>query len=85
MAFKMFMSLLFENSSPLESGEFTRKGAAAEVVVFPRYGERFHRPQCRYVKTFSEKGSSKLVMDKREAQMRGYTPCQICGGSANDG
>ena len=73
------------DSSPLEAGEFAREGVASEVVVFPRYGERFHRPQCRYVKTFSEKGSSKLVMDRREARMRGYTPCQVCGGSANDG
>ena len=62
------------DSSPLEAGEFAREGV-----------ERFHRPQCRYVKTFSEKGSSKLVMDRREARMRGYTPCQVCGGSANDG
>ena len=35
------------------------------------------------MKIYDKKGSCKLVMDKKEAEMKGFTPCLVCGGAAN--
>lgn len=72
------------DASPLSEDEFRDGGAAVNVWVFPKYGTRFHREDCRYVKNLSKKGSCKSVMDKKDAELKGYTPCLVCGGAAND-
>ncbi len=71
------------DSSPLPEADFKERGEAEEVWVFPRYGIRFHVKECRYMKIYDKKGSCKLVMDKKEAEMKGFTPCLECGGAAN--
>ena len=71
------------DASPLAESEFKERGVAEEVWVFPKYGIRFHGENCRYVKIYDEEGSYKLKMDKREAELKGYTPCLVCGGAAD--
>lgn len=70
-------------AEPLPEALFKESGSYREVTVFPRYGIRFHSNKCRYVKIYDNKGSYKLVMDKRDAEMKGYTPCSACGGAAD--
>lgn len=71
------------DASPLPESEFKERGTAEEIFVFPKYGIRFHRENCRYVKIYDKEGSCKLKMDKNEARLKGYTPCMVCGGAAN--
>lgn len=71
------------DENPIDEEQFKDRQKAKSVVVFPRYGVRFHIKECRYVKIYDEEGSYKLVMDKKDAELKGFTPCLVCGGAAN--
>ena len=67
-------------SEPMGEEEFGDGPPSVKVVIFPKYGNRFHRKGCRYVKQEYEGEEEKLEMEKRDAELKGYTPCLICGG-----
>ena len=69
-----------ETSGPLPEEEFMSQGRSVEVVIFPKYGYRYHIKTCRYVLQEYEGEEVKLVMQQRDAELKGYTPCLICGG-----
>ena len=68
---------------PLGQEEFKKRDNAVKVWVFPRYGMRFHIEKCKYVKMYDKEGSYKLVMDEKDAGLKGFSPCLVCGGAAN--
>ena len=70
------------DESPLPEEEFKEDKASCRVIVFPKYGKRYNRENCIYVKRQKD-NSCVLEMDRREAKRRGYTPCEVCGGAAD--
>lgn len=72
-----------QDGDPLSEDEFCNGESSQPVFVFPRYGKRYHRPGCRYVKQEIKGNSYKLKMEKDDAVGKGYTACKICGGAAN--
>lgn len=73
---------LYRRGRRLAAEEFNHMGRSWEVLVFPRYGTRYHVPGCMYVKDTVKKKWRTTSMQKEEAERRGYTPCRICGGAA---
>ncbi len=69
-----------EHSGKLDVKDFQDRSPSEKVVVFPKYGIRFHKSGCRYVKQDFAGEEIKLEMEKRDAELKGYTPCLICGG-----
>jgi len=69
-----------QDSGTLNESDFMDGSGSVRVVIFPKYGERFHRPGCRYVKQDYYGEEVKLEMEEKDAVMKGYTPCLICGG-----
>ena len=69
-----------ETSEPLPGEEFMGKERSVEVVIFPKYGYRYHVKNCRYVVQEYAGEEVKLIMQLRDAELKGYTPCMICGG-----
>ena len=69
-----------QNESPLSAEGFCQGGTSLEVLVYPKYGQRFHREDCTIVKQQTEDGNPGWNMDREEAERKGYTPCIICGG-----
>lgn len=69
-----------ENSKPLSEEEFQRNEESVPVVIFPKYGVRFHLETCRYVKQNYRGEEYKIEMEKEDAKAKGYTPCSVCGG-----
>lgn len=71
-----------QDGQPLKAAAFTEDVQAVQVVVFPRYGMRYHRPNCRYVQQHDtpEETAYMLKMDRAEAERKGYTPCMVCKG-----
>ncbi len=69
-----------EDTGPLPIEEFMGTERSCEVVVFPKYGLRFHLETCRYAVQEYAGEEVKLVMQKRDAELKGYTPCLVCGG-----
>lgn len=69
-----------ENAEPLAAGEFQKNGESVPVVVFPRYGIRFHAASCRYAKQKYGEQEYKIEMEREDAKAKGYTPCLVCGG-----
>ena len=69
-----------DRSGPLEEGEFTEGGPSEIVTVFPKYGIRFHADGCRYLKQDFCGEEVKLRIQRRDAELKGYTPCLVCGG-----
>lgn len=45
------------------------------VVYVTRTGHRYHVDGCQYLRR------SRIPMTRREAEINGYTPCRVCGGS----
>lgn len=70
------------NGNPLSEADFADYKEACTVYVFPRYGERFHRSDCRYVKQNMGKEAYIVYMDREDAYRKGFTPCIICKGAA---
>lgn len=73
-----------QEQSPLSADDFTQGGTSRTVVVFPKYGIRYHIPSCRYVKQEYEGEEYKLEMESEDARRKGYTPCLVCGGGDNE-
>ena len=69
-----------QDASPLEPAAFTQGGGALDVVIYPKYGERFHKLSCAIVQQQKEDGNMGWTMDVEEARRQGFTACQICGG-----
>lgn len=69
-----------ENSIPLSAAEFQKNEKSVPVVIFPKYGKRFHTAGCRYTTKNYSGEEYKIEMEKEDAQAKGYTPCLVCGG-----
>lgn len=66
----------------LDEAEFKQNRPTCKVVIFPKYGNRYHSKTCRYVNEIY-KNEYKQEIEKEEAAKRRYLPCKICGGAAN--
>ncbi len=66
---------------PLKEADFLSSEPSVTVVIFPRYGKRYHIKQCYYV-TERYKDDYKTEMEQEDAIRKGFTPCIICGGAA---
>lgn len=73
-----------EKAKPLSAEEFRKNGESVPVVIFPKYGVRFHLKTCRYVKQNYRGEEYKIEMEKEDAKAKGYTPCDVCGGGENE-
>ena len=69
-----------QHSGRLSEEDFKSGEASVKVIVFPKYGIRFHREGCRYVKQDFAGEEVKLTMEKKDAELKGYTACSVCGG-----
>lgn len=69
-----------QESGTLSESDFSDGSVSEKVVIFPKYGERYHRKGCRYVKQEYAGEEVKLEMERRDAVLKGYTPCLVCGG-----
>lgn len=69
-----------ENASPLPAAEFQKNEKSVPVVIFPKYGKRFHTSGCRYTTQNYSGKEYKIEMEKEDAEAKGYTPCLVCGG-----
>ena len=69
-----------QDASPLDAAAFMQGGTSQDVVIYPKYGQRFHKTACGIVRQQKEDGNSGWTMDLEEAKRQGFTPCQICGG-----
>ena len=69
---------------PLSESEFTEYKKSQPVVVFPKYGIRYHTKDCRYVKQEYEGQEYRLEMEMEDAKLKGYTPCLICKGGGDE-
>ncbi len=67
-------------SGHLAEEDFKDGPPSQKVVVFPKYGIRFHIKGCRYALQEYEGEEVKIEMEKQDAELKGYTPCMICGG-----
>lgn len=67
----------------LTEESFSGGGISTKVVVFPKYGEKYHTKECTYVKRAQKESAVKLEMEKNDAGIKGYKPCLVCGGVAN--
>ena len=70
--------------APLQASAFSDGEASRIVVVFPKYGYRFHAKSCRYVKQDYAGEACRLEMEFRDAEGKGFTPCLICKGGSGD-
>lgn len=69
-----------QDCAPLGADAFMQTGQALTVLVYPKYGERFHSVDCSIVYYELEDGNPGWEMDVEEAQRQDFTPCKICGG-----
>ncbi len=69
-----------EDSKPLSLSEFQKNEASNPVVIFPRYGEKFHSESCRYVTQKYSGNEYKIMLEKEDAKAKGYATCSVCGG-----
>ena len=68
------------HSDTLDPEAFQDGSESKKVIIFPKYGEKYHCMECRYVKQEYEGEEVKLEMEQKDAELKGYTPCLICGG-----
>jgi len=73
-----------QEGRPLTEAEFQQGGTSRTIVIFPKYGVRYHVPACRYVKQEYEGEEYRLEMEEEDARRKGYTPCLVCGGGNNE-
>lgn len=70
----------YSAGDPLTEEDFVKEKGDSIVIIFPSYGNRYHKPSCIYVtKTF--KDNKKVELQKEEAKLKGYTPCLVCAGA----
>lgn len=72
-----------QDSKPLPENAFKENKVGSVVWIFPKYGIRYHKPDCRYVKQDYEGEEHKLEMQQEDAERKGYTPCTICRGGTD--
>jgi len=68
------------HSGTLDPEAFQDGSESKKVIIFPKYGEKYHSRECRYVKQEYEGEEVKLEMEQKDAELKGYAPCLICGG-----
>ncbi len=68
-----------QHSGTLGEEDF-HEGESNIIVIFPKYGIRFHSRECRYAVQDYSGEEVKMEMQKRDAQLKGYTPCLVCNG-----
>ena len=68
------------HSGTLDETAFQDGSGSKKVVIFPKYGIRYHSLGCRYATQEYEGEEIKLEMEQKDAELKGYTPCLICGG-----
>ena len=69
-----------QDSAPLAESEFRKTGRSEPVIVYPKYGKRYHRKSCRYAKEEYAGEKYQLEMEKEDAVRKGFTGCLVCGG-----
>lgn len=69
-----------QSGKPLSAEVFMNAEASVEVVVFPKYGKKYHDKNCRYVTQNYTGDTYKLEMQKSDAEAKGYTACSVCKG-----
>ena len=69
---------------PLSEEDFTGYEKSQPVVVFPKYGIRYHVKTCRYVRQEYDGQEYRLEMELEDAKQKGYTACMICRGGENE-
>ncbi len=69
---------------PLSEEDFTGYEKSQPVIVFPKYGIRYHVKTCRYVEREYDGQEYRLEMELEDAKLKGYTACLICGGGENE-
>lgn len=74
----------YKNGTKLFEEDFLSSHRSKKVIVFPKYGEKYHTKDCYYVKREMNNAVCKLEMEKVDAGLKGYEPCLVCGGAAND-
>ena len=70
-----------QSKNPLDESEFCENDKSQMIYVFPKYGERYHNKNCRYLDQNIYKAAYWIQMDKEDALRKGYTPCIICQGA----
>ena len=73
-----------QREKPLSEKDFTEYEKSQPVVVFPKYGTRYHIKTCRYVRQEYEGEEYKLEMELEDAKLKGYTACMVCRGGENE-
>lgn len=73
-----------QKKSPLPEADFNQLKCATLIYVFPKYGERYHIGECRYIKKSEIENGYIVRMDREDALRKGYTPCIVCQGAANE-
>lgn len=69
-----------QDAAPLEAAAFHQDGSSGSVIVFPKYGERYHASSCSVVCHEKERGNEGRTMSGEDAKRKGYTACQLCHG-----
>ncbi len=69
-----------EKGSSLGAEDFARSENSQKVWIFPKYGIRYHKASCRYVRDYSGGDEYRMELEAEDAKSRGFTPCTICGG-----
>lgn len=69
-----------ENGKNLSAEDFARNENSQKVWIFPKYGLRYHKASCRYVRDYSGGAEYQMELEAEDAKSRGFTPCTICGG-----
>lgn len=73
-----------QREKPLSEKDFTEYEKSQPVVIFPKYGIRYHIKTCRYVRQEYEGEEYKLEMELEDAKLKGYTACMVCRGGENE-
>lgn len=71
---------MYQHSDTLSEEDFEEYGESKIVVIFPKYGIRFHRDGCRYLNQDFWGEEYKIEIQKNDAINKGYTACLVCGG-----
>lgn len=69
-----------QDGEPLSAEAFMSAEPSVEVVIFPKYGKKYHAESCRYVTQNYTGDTYKLKMQKSDAEAKGYTACSVCKG-----
>ncbi|MCI8610073.1 MAG: hypothetical protein HFE73_10550 [Firmicutes bacterium] len=69
-----------QDAAPLEASAFYQKDGATRVMVFPKYGKRYHVPSCSVVSHEEQRGNKGWEMACEDADRKGFTACLLCGG-----